>query len=159
MRGIIKLENILTTEERLDLLKKAEHYVFKWEDRPGLQSHPDMHKKSEFNIIHQKIINRLHEETGKLLCIDRSWILKTTGKSEESIWHTHGRPFSLVYYIKIPSSYEKSNGTDFEHGFEKVSENGLIFFDGSLKHKPPEYSFSFARYTMGMDLTILNKYP
>jgi len=150
MSMIIKLENILTTEERLDLLKKAEHFVFKSEERPGLQSHNDMHKKSEFNIIHQKIINRLHEETGKLLCIDRSWILKTTGKREESRWHTHERPFSLVYYIKIPSS--QGNGTHFEHEFVEVAENSLIFFDGSLKHKPPEYSFSFSRYTIGMDL-------
>ena len=148
---ILKLENILTTEERLYLLKKSEHYVFEWGDRPGFQSHNDMHQKVEFNIVHQKIINRLHEETGKLLRIDRSWFFKTTGTKEESMWHTHERTFSLVYYIKIPSSY--GNGTEFEHGFEEVPQNGLIFFDGSLKHKPPEYSFSFTRYTMGMDLT------
>ena len=51
---ILKLENILTTEERLDLLKKSEHYVFEWGDRPGFQSHNDMHQKIPvYSAIHE----------------------------------------------------------------------------------------------------------
>ena len=154
---MIIIKNLLTEEQRKNLIKKSQPILVSSPKYPSRQTHPEMHLFPGFVPISNIFLEAIEKEVGRELRITKCWITYVTGKKEESKWHTHlNCDLTAVYYIKTLRFL--NSGTEFEKkGLVRVSQNDMLIFDPKLVHRPPRYPFQFKRYTLTLELS--HKYP
>ena len=157
---IIKLENVLSNDERTYLLKESKKLLMSKKtldelfekDHPCDQTTSSLHRFQNFDHIHQKILGRVIKETRQNFAIRGSWVNKITYKnSSSSYMHTHESDLSVVYYVrKIPFFHK---GTIFENeGLIECSQNSAIVFPSNMKHTASNVYFPLDRYTLVLEL-------
>ena len=161
MKELLLITDVFNRDQRKKLLElsKPRLQVLDNELRtyPGKQTN-NLIKIKEFNFFHQRFemgINQV-QKFGLKLKIVKSWVNWTNGKKKDIVWHNHSDyDYALVYYMKTPLPFF-SNGTLFREGLFKAPQNSIIVFPGSMEHTAPSSPFRFSRYTMAMDLNLIN---
>ena len=167
MDNIHIIENVLTDDERKKLIEDSIPLLLSSEEMgeihkgrryPGKQTFADLHLDSKFRSVVYKMLNIIFEKTGLILDVSSVWVNLTNGNKDIIAWHNHTSDYTLVYYMKTFPFF--SNGTLFEEpmGFVKAPQNSILVFPAKLRHTAPPspFPFRFRRYTMAMDLNIVD---
>ena len=155
------IKNVFTNKQRRKLIKDSQSLLENLEDNsglyyPGRQTHPTLHLHPDFTFLINDILKIVLKKTGLNLVPSKAWVNWTNGKKKDIVWHNHSDyDYALVYYMKTPLPFF-SNGTLFREGLFKAPQNSIIVFPGSMEHTAPSSPFRFSRYTMAMDLNLIN---
>lgn len=143
---------LLLTNEQL-LFNNEQMGTDKW--YPGKQTTNRLYVLPTFRPQIEYLINVAQEATQLKFGLHGSWVNWTNGKKKDINWHNHPCDYTLCYYMKIFPFF--SNGTLFEHhGFMKAKQNSFLLSRGYLKHTAPTSPLRFSRYTLVLDLGVLN---
>ena len=153
------IKNVFTNKQRRKLLKDCQPLIVDMGPQfPGRQTYAELHLHPDFTSSMNDILGIVYKEIGLSLVISKSWANWTNGNKKDIAWHIHPSQYSLVYYMKTFPFF--SNGTLFEEpmGFVKAPQNSILVFPAKLRHTAPPspFPFRFGRYTMAMDLNIVD---
>ena len=132
--GIKIHRNVLTEEERLELIKDSNEYLVKFEVNPNLQTHPDLHEK--LNEQSLKSIQKLLDKIG-VTSILRCWATYTDPMKVEGCWHKHPVNLTSVYYMENPESLGTVFRVDNKEFRIDVPTNTLVVIPGYIDHNGP----------------------
>ena len=151
---IRKIENILTNEQRVDLIKKCKPFLTKIPNCPAIQTYPHLHQVNDLVSFYEIFLKRIENELKLNVSIFKSWVNEDVGRKEDIHWHTHDNvDYTCVYYMKTIPFF--NSGTLFEDGFIRSKQNSMLIFPGNVLHGTPSYPFRFIkRYSLVIDLIV-----
>jgi len=128
----------------------------------SMTSYSKLLEDSEFNLIHQKILQALNmiwtfrspTDNEIKMTIVNSWGMKHR-KGDFTYPHIHNIAFSGAFYLKAP-------GSDFLW-FEEynkllpLKENMLVLFPGLTKHSVFEHTHEEARLSMAFNISLTDR--
>ena len=159
-----RIHNVLSNKDRKKFIKDIKPFLRQHVDNknnfyPGKQTPANLHEQPMFASLMNNIIDKIRKETKLNLAIHRSWVKWSNGRSNQTNWHHHytkqDTSFTAVYYLKTIPFF--SNGTLFEDGFIRATQNSMIIYSSTVLHATPKYPFPFIdRYVMSIDLNFIN---
>ena len=167
MSSLIRIDNILSNEERKLMIKESKPLFLTGEQLneyygpkaypSGDQTHPHLHEYPAFITPIRNMLLRIQTETGMTFMTNKAWVNRNIGKRKEECWHNHEKaPYVCVYYMKtIPFI---NSGTRFRKKFVRSPQNSLIIFPGQIEHTVPTYPHLFnwtRRYSFSMNLFMV----
>ena len=155
------IDNIFSTKERRKLIKdsKPQLYLGNGENPrdEGIWRTNNLRFHKDFESSSRYIADLFEKNLKKKLEIINVWISFVRGQLAP-YYHTHDYDYSCVYYMKtIPFL---NSGTSFKFSdnstqFVKTSQNSSLLFPCSFLHSVPSFFLPISRYTLAMDLVIV----
>ena len=132
--GIKIYRNVLTEDERLELIRDSNKYLIKFPENPNLQSPSNSHEK--FNEQSLKSIQKLLDKIG-FTSILRCWSTYMNPKKIEGCWHKHPVNLTSIYYMENPESLGTVFRVDNKEFRIDVPTNTLVVIPGYIDHNVP----------------------
>jgi len=132
--------NIYTDSERQSILEKTKLYLQEFENSPGLQTPPNIHREVD--------LSKLFNACGGVN-VGRCWLNYTRkGFPGDFVWHTHPHRYTCVYYFNDgPGTVFKGIRKNFQIN---VPKNTLVVFPAHIFHSAPVHEEN-ERYTIAFD--------
>lgn len=150
--NIVKIyNNILSNEERINLLEKCKPFLYKIKGCPGLQTNPNLH---ELFLNDLDVFEKIKKGVKINQKIKKCWMNYTDINFAYESWHDHNildiYDYSCCYMIENPENI----GTWFRVNDEicKVTclTNSALVFHKSILHTVPP-NITKPRYSLAID--------
>ena len=133
--GIRIYRNVLSEEERLELLRNSSEYLDdKGPSVPGLQTVAVLH--TLLNFKNHLTLCKLLKLVG-FTNIRQCWSNYSDSYQSETVWHTHSSRLTSIYYMENPEGL----GTLFRVNKKEfkidVPTNTLMVIPGNIEHNAP----------------------
>ena len=149
MDSVKFIDDILTEDERLNLLNLSKPLLEIIPFSPGLQTHHRLHTKCP---VISSLVEKIAKKSGFNRVIKKSWVNYTDRDLAYEMYHTHHDSFytTIVYMIENPEGI----GTFFKIGEKiystKCPTNSAMLFPTTMEHTVPP-NVTMPRYSLAID--------
>ena len=149
MDSVKFIDDILTEDERINLLNLTKPLLQIIPDAPGLQTYHRLHKRCP---IISSLVEKIAKKSGINRVVKKSWVNYTDKDMAYEMYHSHYDSFytTIVYMIENPEGI----GTKFKIGDEiyetECSTNSAMLFPTTMEHTVPP-NVTMPRYSMAID--------